>query len=196
VARIVAIGSTGVRDKRDSPDPVDRDEAQRLARAEACLFAYGQASGTDVTVLRPTLLYGSGRDGSLMPLAQRARRWRALPWPRSAIGLRSPVHVDDVAQAALDCLDAPASKGRAFDLPGGEALAFDAMVARYLQRHAPGARLLRLPEAAFRMALSAAGLAGKGGRMQGWLWRARQDQDADPRAAHAAFGYAPRRFEP
>ena len=196
VARIVAIGSTGVRDKRDSPDPVDRDEAQRLARAEACLFAYGQASGTDVTVLRPTLLYGSGRDGSLMPLAQRARRWRALPWPRSAIGLRSPVHVEDVAQAVLDCLDAPASKGRAFDLPGGEVLAFDAMVARHLQRHAPGARLLRLPEAAFRMALSAAGLAGKGGRMKGWLWRARRDQAADAQAAHAAFRYAPRRFEP
>ena len=196
VARVVAIGSTGVRDKRESPDPIDRDEAQRLAHAEASLFAFGQVNCTDVTVLRPTLLYGTGRDRSLTPLAHRARRWRGLPWPRSATGLRSPVHVDDVAQAVLACLDAPASHGRAFDLPGGEVLAFDAMVTRHLQRHAPGARLLRVPDTAFQAALAAAGLAGKGGRAKGWLWRARRDQDAEPHPARAAFGYMPRRFEP
>jgi nucleoside-diphosphate-sugar epimerase len=195
-ARIVAIGSTGVHDKRESPDPIDRDEAHRLARAEAGLFTFGAVNCTDVTVLRPTLLYGSGRDRSLTLLAQRARRWRGLPWPRSAIGRRSPVHVGDVAQAVLACLDAPASHGRAFDLPGGEVLAFDAMVARYLQRHAPGAKLLRLPDAAFQAALAAAGLAGKGGRAKGWLWRARRHQDPDVHPARQAFGYSPRRFEP
>jgi nucleoside-diphosphate-sugar epimerase len=196
VARIVAIGSTGVRDKRESPDPLDRDEAQRLARAEASLFAFGAVNCTDVTVLRPTLLYGNGLDRSLTPLTRRARRWRLLPWPRGAKGLRSPVHVEDVAQAVLDCLDARASHGRAFDLPGGEVLAFDAMVTRHLQRHAPGAKLLRLPDAAFQAALAAAGLAGKGARAKSWLWRARRDQDAEAHSARAAFGYAPRPFEP
>jgi nucleoside-diphosphate-sugar epimerase len=106
------------------------------------------------------------------------------------------VHVDDVAQAVLDCLDAPASCGRAIDIPGGEVLGFDAMVERYLHIHAPGARLMRLPDTAFRMGLAAAGLVGKGAGAEGWLWRARRDQPADGHEARAAFGFRPRAFEP
>lgn len=191
--RIVAIGSTGVRDKRESPDAHERALAHRLAAAEHVLSAHAAATDCQLTLLRPSLLYGSGRDHSLTPLAARARRWRRLPWPRSATGLRQPVHVDDVARAVVDCLASTATHGAAFDLPGAEALRFDAMVERHLARHAPGARLWRLPDAAFRLAMSAAG-RGKG--VDGWLWRARRDQLADAEAARAAFGFSPRAFQP
>ena len=192
-ARIVALGSTGIEHKRDSPDARERSFAAQLADAEAKLFAHSAASGAATTVLRPSLLYGNGRDLSLTPLARRARRWRRLPWPRGGTGLRQPTHVGDVARALLDCIDAPASHGRAFDLPGAQALPFDAMVEGFLARHAPGARLWRLPDAAFRLAMAA---AGRGEGLAGWLWRARRDQVSGLEAARAAFGYAPRRFEP
>src|SRR5699024_643527 len=120
--RVLALGSTGVHDKRDSADPADRDVAQRLAAAEARLFETAAARGTAATVLRPTLIYGGGRDRSLTPLAALARRLRVLPLPRSARGMRQPVHVDDVAAAVVAALAAPAAHGRAFDLPGGETL--------------------------------------------------------------------------
>jgi nucleoside-diphosphate-sugar epimerase len=194
--RIVAIGSTGRVHKRDSPSPAERAEAQQLQDAETALLDYGRRAGVAVTVLRPSLLYGNGRDRSLTPLAARARRLHLLPWPASATGLREPVHVEDVARAVLACLDAEGSHGRGFDLPGGEALPFDRMVERTLARHAPGARLLRLPEAFFRAGAGLAGLAGKGGAVKGWLWRARRDQLADGVAARECFGYAPRAFEP
>ena len=193
VARIVALGSTGRLHKRDSPSAAERADAQRLQEAEDALLEFGRAAGVAVTVLRPSLLYGNGRDRSLTPLAARARRSRWLPWPKSATGLREPVHVDDVARALLACLDAEDSHGRGFDLPGGEALGFDAMVERMLSRHAPGARLLRLPDAFFR---AGAGLAGKSEGAKGWLWRARRDQLADATPARECFGYAPRAFEP
>ena len=96
-----------------------------------------------VTVLRPTLIYVGNRERSLAPLAERARLWRRLPWPRGATGLRQPVHADDVARAVRDCLGAQASHGRAFDLPGGERLRFDAMVACHLERHAPGEQFVK-----------------------------------------------------
>jgi uncharacterized protein YbjT (DUF2867 family) len=172
-ARIVALGSTARIHKRESPDAGEREDAQRLERAEQALFAYGRDRGVAVTVLRPSLLYGNGLDLSLTPLARRARRWRLLPWPRSATGLREPVHVEDVARAVLACLPIEASHGRGFDLPGGEALPFDAMVARYLARQAAGARLLRLPTGVFRSA--SPGRAGRGAG-QGWLCGARRDQ--------------------
>jgi nucleoside-diphosphate-sugar epimerase len=196
VQRIVALGSMGLVEKRDSPDARERALAARLARAEDILFAHGRDYAAAVTVLRPSLLYGSQRDRSLTPLAARARRWRRLPWPRSAIGLRQPVHVEDVARALHACLGAVASHGRAFELGGGERLAFDAMVERQLARHAPGTRLWRLPDALFAAAAHAARLAGRGESLEAWLWRARRDQVADASAAAAAFGYAPRPFLP
>jgi nucleoside-diphosphate-sugar epimerase len=193
VGRIVAIGSMGIFEKRESPEPSERETAARLAQAEQTLFEHGISTGAAITVLRPSLVYGSGRDLSLTPLAERARRWRVLPWPRGARGLRQPVHVEDVARAVHDCLDARASHGRALELGGGERLRFDEMLARYLARHVPGARLLRLPDAAF---LAGARLAGRGQGMEGWLWRARRDQVADLSDAAAAFGFAPRAFMP
>jgi len=104
--------------------------------------------------------------------------------------------VGDVARALLDCLDVEGSHGRGFDLPGGEAIAFDAMVERTLARQAPGARLLRLPDALFGAGAGLAGLAGKGGAAKGWLWRARRDQLADVAPARECFGYVPRAFDP
>jgi nucleoside-diphosphate-sugar epimerase len=193
VARIVALSSTGRMDKRDSPDPHERELADRLERSEQRLFDFGRRHGVAVTVLRPTLLYGSGRELGLMPLVERARRWHWLPWPASARGLRQPVHVQDVARAVSACLDAPASHGAGFDLPGGEALPYDAMVERTLARHAPASRLLRLPTSCFRLGFT---LLGRSSGGRAWLWRGARDQVADAEPARSAFGYAPRNFSP
>ena len=196
-SRIVALGSTGLRDKSDSSDPGERELSQRLADAEASLFEAGRHGGAAITVLRPTLLYGSGRDRSLTPLIALARRWKILPMPSTAKGLRQPVHVEDVAVAILACLDAPAEliAGRAFDLPGGEVLAFDAMVRRSLERHAPGARVLVLPVFAFRVLAWIADRLGKG-PAPGSLSRLAANQTADAAPALRAFGYQPGPFRP
>jgi nucleoside-diphosphate-sugar epimerase len=194
--RIVAIGSTGVVDKRDSPDAREREQARRLAAAEASLFDYGRERSLAVTVLRPALLYGNGRDRSLSRLAEFARRWRLLPLPASARGRRQPTHVVDVARAVLACLEANPSFGRGFDLPGGETLPFDQMVRRALAQWAPGARVLRLPDLAFRAGGVGAGLFGRGEGLEGWLWRLARDQLSDPAGAQDAFGYTARGFVP
>lgn len=196
-SRVIALGSTGLHDKSDSSDPKERELAGRLADAEASLFEAGRRSGAAITVLRPTLLYGSGRDRSLTPLVALARRWRVLPLPSTAKGLRQPVHVEDVAAAILGCLDAPAAltAGRAFDLPGGEVLAFDAMVRRSLACHAPGARVLLLPGFAFRALALLAACFGKG-PAPGSLSRMAADQAADATPARLAFGYEPGPFRP
>ncbi len=194
--RVVALGSTGRVDKRASPDPAERALAERLQAAETTLFAAAQARGAAVTVLRPTLLYGNGRDRTLSPLADLARRWHVVPLPWSARGRRQPVHVDDVAGAVLACLQAPATAGQAYDLPGGETLAFDAMLRRALAVYAPGSRVLRLPGPLFAFARWLAGRAGVGAGATGALERLSLDQLADPGPAHAAFAWAPRRFVP
>lgn len=195
--RVIALSSTGRHDKRLSPDPAERALAARLASAEASLFATARATGAEATVLRPSLLYGRGRDLTLSPLVERARRWRVLPLPANARGLRQPVHVDDVAAAILGCLDHPAeTTGRAFDLPGGETLAFDAMLRRTLDAQAPGTRVLRLPTLLFSLGALAARAFGRAAPSPGTLARLARDQVADPSPAYRAFGYSPGRFRP
>ena len=194
--RVIALGSTSRYSKADSPLEAERGLAQRLIEAEAVLFAAGERLASPVTVLRPTLIYGNGRDRSLTPLLHFARRWHWLALPAEANGLRQPVHVEDVAGAVLGCLDTPGTAGQAFDLPGAEVLGFAAMLDRSLQRHAPGCRVLRLPNAMFRAAFAAVSLVRPGIPGAGFLARLQRDQLADPRPASRAFGYAPRPFEP
>ncbi|MDG2526056.1 SDR family oxidoreductase [Stenotrophomonas sp. HITSZ_GD] len=196
-ARVVAFGSTSVEVKAESADAGERDVARRLAQAEATLFAAAQARGTAATVLRPTLVYGAGRDATLTVIAAMARERGFFVLPRSASGLRQPVHVEDLAEAALAAWSAPATHQRAYAVGGGEVLAYDQMVARVLQALSPPARLHRVPTPLFAGALRVAHAAG---RLRGLnaeaLRRMRADLVFDLAPARRDFGYAPRGFSP
>ncbi|MBY4596727.1 NAD-dependent epimerase/dehydratase family protein [bacterium BD-1] len=193
-ARVVALGSTSVHAKAGSPDPGERAVAAALAAAEDTLAAACAARGSALTLLRPTLIYGRGRDRNLSRLVAFARRWRVLPLPRGARGLRQPVHADDVAAAVLRALRSPRPVPGRFDLPGGEALPFDEMARRCLAAAAPGARLLSLPGPVLRLGMALAGRSGGPG--EGVLARLRQDQAYDAGPVQAALGLRSRPFRP
>ena len=99
--RVVAFGSTSAASKHGSEDDHERDVARRLLVAEASLFEVSEQRGASATMLRPTLVYGAGRDQTLTRIAQLAQRWGRFVLPRRADGLRQPVHVHDLATAAL-----------------------------------------------------------------------------------------------
>lgn len=191
--RVVALGSTSRHGKADSPDPGERRLARTLADCEARLQASCARRGTALTLLRPTLIWGRGRDRNLGRWVALARRWRWLPLPRTAKGLRQPIHADDVAAAVLVALRAPLPVPGVFDLPGGETLPYDEMVARCLAVAAPRARLVRLPGPLFRLGLALAGRRGPGSGVVARLDRPLV-YDAGP--AKAALGLAPRPFRP
>ncbi|MGB3871796.1 MAG: NAD-dependent epimerase/dehydratase family protein, partial [Stenotrophomonas sp.] len=149
-ARVVAFGSTSIEVKGDSSEPAERDVARRLREAEATLFAAARERGVAATVLRPTLVYGAGRDATLSAIAALAARTGFFALPSGADGLRQPVHVQDLADAALQVLRHPATAGRAYALGGGEVLGYTEMVRRVLAALRPRPRLLRVPAPLFR----------------------------------------------
>lgn len=196
-ARIVAFGSTSVRVKQNSPDDSERDVAQRLQHAEDVLMAASTARGTPATVLRPTLVYGAARDATLSHIARLGHRLRVVPLPRRANGLRQPVHVEDLADAAVACLSQPMTAGRAYDLPGGEDLPYREMVRRVLAAIEPPARLVELPGPLFAALLRIARTRGMAsGFNEAALDRMRRDLVFDRTPAQSDFGYAPRPFRP
>ena len=195
--RVVAFGSTSVEVKSESDDAGERDVARRLREAEALLFEAAARRGIGATVLRPTLVYGAGRDATLARIAALATRLRGFALPADATGLRQPVHVDDLADAAMACLDARAAHGNAYALPGGETLPYREMVSRVLAALPSRPRLFALPPPLFRALLlpaRAAGLAAGFGDAA--LARMREDLAFDDAPARRDFGYAPRAFAP
>ena len=196
-ARVVAVGSTSVHSKLDSPDPAERDLAARLADAEARLERACAARDAVLTVLRPTLIYGAGGDRNLSRIVELARRWRVVPLPRGAVGRRQPVHAGDVAAAVLAAVRRPAPVPGRFDLPGGETLAYDEMVRRTLAAAAPSARVWRVPDALFRTGFRLARVVGAmAGAGEGMVRRLGADLVYDGAPARAALGLDARPFTP
>lgn len=193
--QVVALGSTSVHSKAASPDPAERDLARRLAEAEARLEAACQASGSALCLLRPTLIYGGG-ERSLSRIVALARRWRYLPLPADANGLRQPVHAGDLAAAALACLRAAEPVRGRYDLPGGETLAYDEMLRRTLAVAVPRARLVRLPGFLFRGGVRALRVLGLRGAGEGLLARFDHDLVYDVGPAQRDLAYSPRPFRP
>lgn len=193
--RVVAFGSTSLDTKQASGDAYERDIVARLQAAERLVFDTAEATGAAATMLRPTLVYGAGRDQTLARIAAMARRMRFFVLPRGATGKRQPVHVDDLAAAALAVVDASATHGRAYALPGGEALAYREMMARTLAALSPPAKLWEVPVPMFKVALSLARMAGMMRALtDDAVSRMRDDLVFDASPAQRDFGYAPRAF--
>ena len=195
--RVVAFGSTSATSKHASEDEHERDIARRLLGAEAAVFEASEQRGAGATMLRPTLVYGAGRDATLTRIAGMARRWGRFVLPRRADGLRQPVHVQDLADAALAANVSPVAQGRSYDLPGGETLAYRDMVRRVLACLDPPLPLLELPMPLFRAAVAAAQARGVARELTpAAVARMREDLAFDAAPARRDFGYAPRAFRP
>ena len=195
--RVVAFGSTSVEVKADSTDPRERALAARLAEGERVLFAGARRRGAGATVLRPTLVYGAGRDRTLSRIAAFARRWHCGLLPDGATGLRQPVHVDDLATAALSACAAGGASGHAYSLPGGETLPYREMVARVLQCLPSRPALIELPAPLFEAILRTARAFGVSRSVgDAMVARLRDDLVFDAGPARRDFAYAPRTFAP
>lgn len=194
--RIVAIGSCSISAKSTSPSARERDVAEQLRRAEQQLAFLAERDGHKLTILRPTMLYGVGMDGTIAPMQRFIRRWGFLPFPTIKFGLRQPVHVGDVADAVVACIGAPASIGRTYELGGGERLALNELARRLFTDNGRSARLLPVPGALLAILIRMRGLL-TGDRQ--WdvalLGRAGQDQLADNAPARHDFNYDPRPFD-
>lgn len=195
--RIVAFSSTSAMTKQDSPDPAERTLAAHLQNCEQTLISHCDARDIGWTILRPTLVYGCGMDANLSRIAALARRWRIVPLPRDATGLRQPVHAQDLAVCARAAAGTGASRGKRYDLCGGEALPYLEMVRRTVACLVPPGRVLPLPSWLFEpLADAAMRLRLVSDFGPGMLERMRQDLVFSARDAERDLGWSPRAFQP
>lgn len=193
-ARVVAFSSTSVHVKQSSPEQRERDLAERLQQAEARLIAAAASRAATVTILRPTLIYGSAMDRNISRIASIAHRYGFFLLPDDALGLRQPVHVDDLARAAIAVLQRGTGDAASYDLPGGETISYREMTARILAGVQPPAKLVIVPGPLFNFIARVARLLGIHDAGMAVLERMRQNLVFDDSAARSELGYDPRPF--
>jgi nucleoside-diphosphate-sugar epimerase len=195
--KIVVLSSTSVVSKKDSPELKERNLAESLAQSEALLFSLAQQNGSRLIVLRPTLIYGAGRDQSISRFLKFAERFHFVILPSNGKGLRQPVHVLDVADAVINAMRMENTAVDIFDLPGGESLGFNEMLLRSLHAHVPKAKVFHIHGFLFEWLVRITAFVGVGsGLGAGFFARLRQDWVFDDGLARQWLGYRPRRFSP
>lgn len=195
VRRIVALSSTSRFTKDDSSDPEEQAVARRLAEAETRLRVWAEGKGVEWIILRPTLIYGRGRDKNISEMARVIRRFGFFPVFGQASGLRQPVHAEDVAGACVAALSTSAATNQIYSLSGGEILSYRVMATRVFSALGRRPNLLRVPLGLFRLAVVGVRWLP---RYRHWsvamAERMNRDLLFDHVDATRDFGFTPRRF--
>jgi nucleoside-diphosphate-sugar epimerase len=177
VRRAVFISTTAIFTSLPS-----HSRAPRLA-AEAAV----QTSSLEWTLLRPTMIYGTGRDRNICRLLRFLKRWPVFPLCGN--GLWQPVYVEDLAAGVVAALDSQASVGPAYNLAGAEPIRFAELLyaaARAVRRNV---RLVPVP---LSVAVLAARLTHIVSPEQ--IRRLAEDKAFGYADAARDFGFAPRSF--
>ena len=149
--RIVVLSSTSRFTKNNSPDPGERKIAQQLIKSEEFLQTWAATHKVEWVILRPTLIYGYGRDKNITAVVQFIRRFGFFPLFGSASGLRQPIHAEDVAAACYAAVDRQHLINRIYNLSGEETLTYHEMVERVFAAMNRTPRMLTVPLWFFRM---------------------------------------------
>ena len=120
-----------------------------------------RSSGLAWTILKPGLIYGPGLGGVFGKVIEFADKFPVVPVLGDGRYEQRPVHVEDVAWAALQCHVSPISIRREYDLGGADPMEFNAMIRAILAARGKRKPLIHIPLAVCLALARALGLAMK-----------------------------------
>lgn len=193
--RIVALSSTSRFTKTDSSDAAENAVAKLLIENEERLQAWAQSKGIEWVILRPTLIYGLGQDKNIAEIARFIRRFGFFPLFGKAMGLRQPIHVEDVASACIAALNSPSAVNHDYNISGGETLSYREMVGRVFGALQRRPRMVTIPLAVFELAVACVRVLPRYRRWSAAMAeRMNRDMVFDHGDATRDFGFSPRPF--
>ena len=151
--RIIVFSSTSVLSKANSANTQEQRLVARLRTAEQSLMQFCQQQNWHLTILRPSLIYGYGRDQNVYRLASLIRRFGFMLLVGQGTGLRQPVHADDLVTACLTIKSLPVTYNQIYNLVGGETLTYQTMLIKIFQAVQQPVRIIHLPLWAVRSVL-------------------------------------------
>ena len=195
VRKVVVLSSTSRFTKEQSSDLAEKQLAKRLADTESLVQIWAEQHNIEWVILRPTLIYGLGQDKNVAEIVRIIRRFGFFLLFGKAQGLRQPIHVEDVAAACISALQSPRATNCAFNISGGEILAYRDMVLRIFSALTRQPHLFTVPLWLFRFAIMLVRLIP---RYRHWsaamAERMNHDMVFDYSNAAHAFSFKPRSF--
>jgi len=191
-AQVIAISSTSIFGKANSADPYEQRVVAMLAEGEAAV----RNCAVPYTILRPTLIYDGEHDQNILTVARLMKRCGFFPVAGRGQGLRQPVHADDVAAAMMACIGNALAMNRDFNITGGTAMPYTAMLARIAEGLGQTPRVISLPGWLLKLLLRGARAAKLTALSPSLFDRMNEDLAFDDLGAAELLGLSPRPFRP
>ena len=167
---------------------------KRLQRSEMAIETWAKERNIEWVILRPTIIYGLGKDRNICEIAAMIRRFGFFPVFGAASGKRQPIHATDVAQACVKAVLSASAHG-AYNIAGAETLTYREMVERIFSAMGRKAIIPTVPLSAFRTALI---FINRVPRYRNWTpemaERMNKDMVFDNSQAEKEFGFKPAPF--
>ena len=192
--KIVITSSTSRFTKQSSGSKKETETAERLRAGEENFSRWCEANQIDWIILRPTLIYGLGRDKNVREIAAMIRKVGMFPIFGAGNGLRQPIHAADLAMACVQALDAD-TQNKAYNVSGGQVLTYRDMVREVFRALGRRPVTPTVPLPLFKLACRALNLVP---RFAHWTPQMAERMNADMAFDHsdatADFGFRPRPF--
>lgn len=157
---------------------------------------YIQNSGLDYTILRPTMIYGTGKDRNMCRLVRLIRTSPIIPVFGTGNYLQQPVYVEDLAKAVIQVLDhTETTKGKCYNLSGAAPLTYNEVVKTIARLHKKPVWILHLPVKLSILLIKGAAAIPKLPKLkEEQILRLNEHKHFSHEEAVTDFGYAPLTF--
>lgn len=186
VNRAIFVSTTAIFTQLNAPSKLVRLAAERAIRDSALKW----------TILRPTMIYGSGRDRNICRLIKFLRCSLVLPVFGPGTASMQPIFVDDLAAGIVNALGSAGAEGQCYNLAGAAPLSYNELVqtvARLMHRrvwlwHLPAGTVSRILTSLEHCRIPFPIKAEQIARLQ-------EDKAFSWKEAAKDFGFSPRTFE-
>jgi nucleoside-diphosphate-sugar epimerase len=197
IKRVITFSSTSRFSKTSSSDVKEQQIAAQLTKAETQVIELCEQQQIAWTIFRPTLIYGCGIDKNVSFIAEFIRRFGFFPVIGKGIGLRQPVHADDLAIACLQAYNSSITINKTYNLSGGQTLTYRDMVEEIFYSLGKKPRIISIPLFVFKILIHSITWLPKFSHLStAMVTRINQNLCFDHTAAYNDFGYQPRTFNP
>jgi len=194
--KVIVLSTTSLYTKVTSKQKSEMELVKKIEKAEKEFMGWAEANNVEWVVLRPTLIYGFGRDKNISEIAKIIRIFGFFPLLGKGDGLRQPIHVDDVAYACEMSLKNNRIKNRSYNISGAEIITYKEMVSRVFLAMNIRRRIVSLPRWTFKLVLV---FLRRISRFRNWslamVDRMNQDMVFEHSDAKRDLGFEPRAFK-
>lgn len=194
VERMIVFSSTSVISKTNSANSAEQTLVTQLRKSEQQLNEFCSKHAIALTILRPSMIYGYGRDQNVSHIAKFIKRFGCFLLVGKATGLRQPVHADDLVNVCLNIITNERTFAKTYNLAGAEAFTYRELVERIFAALDRPKRILSIPLFIFRPALILAAKVTRFSYTPEMADRMMQDLDYDFSDARRDFAYQPSLF--